>query len=74
MNHKKIFTNGGKDRAVFRNSTKQKKQLFISNGSRVINLLMKSCNLAFLQKKNDIGQERSQISVDKKMLQTQNLT
>jgi hypothetical protein len=37
---------------VFRNSTK-KNQLFISDGSRVINLLMKPCNLAFLQKKDD---------------------
>jgi hypothetical protein len=42
---------------VFRNSTK-KNLLFISDGSRVINLLMKPRNLAFLQKKDDIGQKR----------------
>jgi hypothetical protein len=35
---------------VFSNSTK-KNLLFISDDSRVINLLMKPCNLAFLQKR-----------------------
>jgi hypothetical protein len=34
---------------VFRNSTK-KNQLFIYDGSRVIDLLMQPCNLAFFQK------------------------
>jgi hypothetical protein len=29
----------------------KKNQLFISDGSRVIHLLMKPCNLAFLQKR-----------------------
>jgi hypothetical protein len=51
---------------VCRNSTK-KNLLFISDGSRVINLLMKPCNLAFC-KKDDISQKRLQISVDKKTL------
>jgi hypothetical protein len=39
---------------VFRNSTK-KNQLFISDGSGVINLLMNPCNLGFFRKKDDIG-------------------
>jgi hypothetical protein len=56
MKHKKISLMAEKIGQVFTNSTK-KNQLFISDGSRVINLLMKPCNLAFLQK-DDIGQKR----------------
>jgi hypothetical protein len=56
MKHKKISLMAEKIGQVFRNSTKKNK-LFISDGSRVINLLMKPCNLAFLQK-DDIGQKR----------------
>jgi hypothetical protein len=40
---------------AFKNSTK-KKQLFISNGSRVINFLMKPCNHGFCEK-DGIGQK-----------------
>jgi hypothetical protein len=50
MKHKKIALMAEKISQVFRNSTK-KNQLFISDGSRVVNLLMKPCNLAFLQKR-----------------------
>jgi hypothetical protein len=50
MIHKKFFTNGGKDRPGLGIQLK-KNQLLISDGSRVINLLMKPCNLAFLQKR-----------------------
>jgi hypothetical protein len=47
---------GEKIGQVFRNSTK-KNQLFISDGSRVINLLMKPCSPAFY-KKDDISQKK----------------
>jgi hypothetical protein len=49
-NIKKISLMAEKIGQVLRNSTK-KNQLFISDGSRVINLLMKPCNLTFLQKR-----------------------
>jgi hypothetical protein len=49
-NMKKISLMAEKIGHAFSNST-EKNQLFISDGSRVINLLMKPCNLAFLQKR-----------------------
>jgi hypothetical protein len=48
--YKKISLVAQKIGQNFRNAIK-KNQLYISNGSGVINFLMKPCNLAFLRKK-----------------------
>jgi hypothetical protein len=54
MKHKKNVVDSAKKRPKLWQFSKVKNELFISDGSGIINFLMKPCNLTFL----DIDQKR----------------